>query len=91
MPKKKKTKRFAPKLDKIQEELEREEPEKESDDWDGTIEMPLVDPRLDKVVPLLVDMLVKLLSVSGLARYRLDLVKQIKEIMEEDGGEKDTS
>lgn len=44
---------------------------------------PLKDERLDEVVPLFVDMIGKLLSSGGMMRYRSDLIKKVKEIMNE--------
>ena len=87
MPKKK-TKKFAPSFSDMQEEIKKEEPEEESEFGslkpivDGSDETPTADPRLDKIMPLIVKMIIRLLSVAGLARFRLDFIKEIEEIME---------
>ncbi|HEB13399.1 MAG TPA: hypothetical protein ENI13_00280 [candidate division CPR3 bacterium] len=51
---------------------------------------PLTDTRLDRIVPLFVDMIGKLLAAKGMMRYRKDFTERVKEIMEgEDGKEED--
>ena len=40
------------------------------------------DQRLDKVMPLMIDVLTKLLNSSGMMRYRSDFVEKIKKIMD---------
>lgn len=44
------------------------------------------DPRLDELVPLIVDILSRLLGSAGMLRYRTDFVEKVKEVM--DGEEK---
>jgi len=41
------------------------------------------DERLDKLVPLVVEMATRLLAQSGMIRFRADFVSKIKEIMDE--------
>jgi len=40
------------------------------------------DSRLDKIMPLVTDVLTKLLNSSGMMRYRSDFVEKIKKIMD---------
>jgi len=47
------------------------------------VEEPIKDDRLDEVVPLLVDMIGRLLSSGGMMRYRSSLISKTKEIMRE--------
>ena len=44
------------------------------------------DERLDKLAPLLIDIMTMLLNSAGMMRYRKDFVGRVKEIM--DGKEK---
>lgn len=47
-----------------------------------TKQEPLQDERLDKLVPLLVEMIGRLLSIGGMLRYRADFISKVKEIMD---------
>lgn len=41
------------------------------------------DQRLDKLMPVLIEMITKLLSAGGMVRYRTGFVNKIREIMDE--------
>ena len=40
------------------------------------------DSRVDKAIPLIVDLLVRLLGSAGMIRYRKDFIDEMKEIMD---------
>ena len=42
------------------------------------------DSRLDKLVPLFMDILERLLGSAGMLRYRKDLTEKVKEVMDEE-------
>lgn len=44
-------------------------------------QQPMKDERLDKIVPLLTDIIGRLLAAKGMLRYRSTFVDQIREIM----------
>lgn len=48
------------------------------------------DGRLDKIMPILTEILTKLLGSAGMVRYRKDFTDKVKEIMNEKETEVDT-
>lgn len=49
------------------------------------------DRRLDKLVPLIVGVITRLLGSAGMMRYRKDFTEKVREIMEEENGKKKSS
>ena len=46
--------------------------------------MPMRDSRLDELMPLMIDILSRVLGSIGMMRYRKDFVARVKEIMNEE-------
>ncbi len=44
----------------------------------------MTDPRLDKVVPIFMDMFTKLLNAKGMMRYRAGMVEEVEKAMQEE-------
>jgi len=40
------------------------------------------DPRLDKIMPLIMETITRLLNASGMARFRSSFIRDIKDIMD---------
>lgn len=40
------------------------------------------DPRLDEIMPLIIEMVTRLLNSVGMQRYRADFISKVKEIMD---------
>lgn len=49
----------------------------------------VADPRLDRLMPVLVKVITQLLSSAGMMRYRTDFIVSIREIMLKEADKKD--